>query len=185
MSARPRRARPRLPPADVRRLRIDRRAPEPRAARVIGDRRRPLARGQVVAKRPATPRPPPRSCPRARAHRPADLARDRSHVRVQLADRLDVVHPRQPRSSDSRAPVGSPGAARSPHRSVSWTGAGSSSRTPSAAIGIASIVVIALAAVWVTVQPLRSSDANSAALDRGDPWKRRRGAHRRARRGGR
>ncbi len=38
------------------------------------------------------------------------------------------------------------------------------SRTPSAAIGIASIVVIALAAVWVTVQPLRSANADSAAL---------------------
>jgi O-antigen ligase len=38
------------------------------------------------------------------------------------------------------------------------------SRTPTAAIGIASIVVIALAAVWVTVQPLRSANADSAAL---------------------
>ena len=38
------------------------------------------------------------------------------------------------------------------------------SRTPTAAVAIASIVVIALAAVWVTVQPLRSSEADSAAL---------------------
>src|SRR4029077_16389 len=38
------------------------------------------------------------------------------------------------------------------------------SRTPSAAIGIASIVVIALVAVWVAVQPLRSADADAAAL---------------------
>ena len=37
-------------------------------------------------------------------------------------------------------------------------------RSPSAAIAIASVVVIALVAVWVTIQPLRSSEANSAAL---------------------
>jgi hypothetical protein len=37
-------------------------------------------------------------------------------------------------------------------------------RSPSAAIAIASVVVIGLAAVWVTVQPLRSADATSAAL---------------------
>ena len=38
------------------------------------------------------------------------------------------------------------------------------SRSPSAAIAIASILVIALAAVWVTIEPLRSADADSAAL---------------------
>ena len=37
-------------------------------------------------------------------------------------------------------------------------------RTPSAAIAIASVVVITLAAVWVIVQPLRAADADSAAL---------------------
>jgi hypothetical protein len=37
-------------------------------------------------------------------------------------------------------------------------------RSPSAAIAIASALVIAVAAIWVTLQPLRSSDANSAAL---------------------
>jgi O-Antigen ligase len=37
------------------------------------------------------------------------------------------------------------------------------SRTPSAAITVASVVVIAVAGVWVTVQPLRSADAYAAA----------------------
>jgi len=39
------------------------------------------------------------------------------------------------------------------------------SRSPGATVAVASVVVIALLAIWVTVQPLRSSDAYSAAIN--------------------
>lgn len=54
-----------------------------------------------------------------------------------------------------RGPLAAPVGCRERRRQLS--------RTPSAAITVASVVVITLAAVWVTVQPLRSADAYSAA----------------------
>ena len=55
-----------------------------------------------------------------------------------------------------RGPLGAPVGRLSRRRQLT--------RTPAAAIAVASIVVIALAAGWVAVEPLRSSDADSAAL---------------------
>ena len=153
-------ARPRLRGADARRPGADR----PRA---VAGRDRRLDRRRAGRHRAAAARSRP--AVRSRAHRAHHDGRRRRHLRRALGDRLDLVRARPTRSSRSCAPDGWSAAARCgtetarhPRRRARPA---FRSPVPSA------VAVLALAASWAALQPVRAVHAEDravSALDRGD-----------------